>query len=641
MKRNIIVYGWGRMASLAREILKNMTLPSNLIVEITDLLVEKLRENPGLREEYQLLGSQRVLIGGDRTSLYLREQYNIPMIPIKVTGFDLMEALIEARQYDSEVALVNFYSHMEQLEKCQEIIKVKINQYVYAHQKDARNLIKILKEKGCKVIIGASLACQLADENGIKAIFMYTRPALREALRYAVDLINSYQQETERAETFKAIVDFTHSGIIGTNSEFKITTFNPSAEKILGIKSGDVIGKQFNEFFPEFQVTQKGANFIPKINSLGAFDKSMVVFSSLPILVDGHSCGQVTVLQDTASIQIAEEKIRHELHRKHFTAKFTFNDIVGKSPAIRKAVEEAKRFSLAGTTVLITGETGTGKELFAQSIHNFSSRKAKPFVAVNCAALPESLLDSELFGYEQGSFTGARKGGKPGLFEMAHTGTIFLDEASEISPTVQARLLRVLQEKVVMRIGGEQLIPVDVRVIAATNRNLWELVQMGKFREDLYYRLSVLDFYIPPVRDRKDDIPHLITAVLRRISPQMLYYSGDLVLKAFSEISMYSWPGNVRELENILERFVALSGSNTTDLKKYTSILKDCFSGRSTKTKSSRQINESLQIKINETEASEIQLTLKSLEENKTQTAQALGISRSTLYRKLKKLNKP
>jgi len=137
LKRNIIVYGWGRMASLAREILKNMTLPSNLIVEITDLLVEKLRENPGLREEYQLLGSQRVLIGGDRTSLYLREQYNIPMIPIKVTGFDLMEALIEARQYDSEVALVNFYSHMEQLEKCQEIIKVKINQYVYAHQKDA------------------------------------------------------------------------------------------------------------------------------------------------------------------------------------------------------------------------------------------------------------------------------------------------------------------------------------------------------------------------------------------------------------------------------------------------------------------------------------------------------------------------
>ena len=227
-------------------------------------------------------------------------------------------------------------------------------------------------------------------------------------------------------------------------------------------------------------------------------------------MIKGYSHGAVATFQPIGAIQASEQKIRLTSHKRGLIAKNTLADIAGESDPIVQAKEQAKLYAQSDSTVIIVGETGTGKEIFAQAIHNASPRARGPFVAINCAALPENLLESELFGYEGGAFTGARKEGKPGLFELAHGGTIFLDEIGEMSLAVQARLLRILEEREVMRLGGDRVIPVDVRVIAATNKDLFHKVTQKSFRQDLFYRLCVLQLRLPPLRERLEDIPHLL-----------------------------------------------------------------------------------------------------------------------------------
>lgn len=251
------------------------------------------------------------------------------------------------------------------------------------------------------------------------------------------------------------------------------------------------------------------------------------------------------------------ERRRREVLAKGLVAHYSFADLIGES--LQETISIARRFSQVDATVLIWGESGTGKEIFAQSIHSESTRSAGPFVAVNCAALPENLLESELFGYEEGSFTGAKKGGKVGLFELAHQGTIFLDEIGKMPISVQARLLRVLQTKELRRVGGERMIPVNVRVIAASSENLQEAVKEGRFRDDLYYRLNVLNLRLLPLRDRIKDIPLLIEHFLRRAIDRLGYIPR--MNQDFAEaLQTYTWPGNVRELENVLERYAVLVG---------------------------------------------------------------------------------
>jgi transcriptional regulator with PAS, ATPase and Fis domain len=297
------------------------------------------------------------------------------------------------------------------------------------------------------------------------------------------------------------------------------------------------------------------------------------LFSSrLPITNDGKVSGAIVILQDASKIEKLEHTYR-KYQSRGLVAKYTFKDILGTSASLRAAIDQAKAFAAVDSPILIEGETGTGKELFAQSIHNASYRKSGPFVAINCAALPESLLESELMGYEEGAFTGARRGGKAGLFELAHGGTIFLDEISQVPIQLQGAILRVLQEKQVLRVGGTGIIPIDVRVIAASNENLRELVREGRMRQDLYYRLNILKVHVPPLRERTDDIPLLLD----------VYYQDFLSAypnaKRFSQDSIevlrrYRWPGNIRELVNFVERYMISQSVLGTDEKR---ILHDYF----------------------------------------------------------------
>ena len=286
--------------------------------------------------------------------------------------------------------------------------------------------------------------------------------------------------------------------------------------------------------------------------------------------------------------------------------------------------------------MLIEGETGTGKELVSHSIHSLSSRSAKPLIKLNCAAIPEGLAESELFGYEQGAFTGANKGGKVGKFELAHKGTLFLDEINQLSSTIQPKLLRTLQEKEIERVGGVKTIPVDVRLIAATNKPLEDLIQDNKFRSDLYYRLNVIYIRIPPLRERLEDIPLLTLSIIEKLNMQMGTSVSGVSDDVLSMFQQYSWPGNIRELQNILERAMnqKLTGLLTKqDFEPQFELLRKRITGATPK-----ENYQSVGLAKKQMEKKLIEETLAQFDGNKKQAAEHLGISRTSLYNKIREL---
>ena len=270
----------------------------------------------------------------------------------------------------------------------------------------------------------------------------------------------------------------------------------------------------------------------------------------VPVSGESQDFGAVITFQGTEQIQAEEGKLRKRIYSTGFTAKYDFTHILYKSSVMEKLIQTAEKYSYADSNILIHGETGTGKELFAHAVHNASPRAGGAFVAINCAAMPENLLESELFGYEEGAFTGARKGGKPGLFEFAHGGTLFLDEVEGMSTALQCKLLRVLQEREIMRVGGNRIISVDVRIVAATNEDLERRVEEGSFRRDLYYRLNTLPVLIPPLREREGDLLLLIDHFCRNIGA-----SFTLSPELERLLLAHQWRGNIRELRNVVEYF--------------------------------------------------------------------------------------
>lgn len=339
-------------------------------------------------------------------------------------------------------------------------------------------------------------------------------------------------------------------GIIAVDSNGEIYSCNNNAQSIIGYKREAIVGKYISEVLstiPFEYAIKKLKSIKEKLIKINGYD---VVVSIHPIIHSNKQYGAIAILKKFSDTEIKQHKLRAQLIGKGHKAKYRFDDIIGNSDIISKTKDIAIRMSKSDSSILISGESGTGKELFAQAIHNNSSKKNYQFVAINCGAFPESLLESELFGYEEGAFTGARKGGKPGLFELAHNGTLFLDEIGEMPINLQKRLLRVLQEREVMRIGGDRLIKVNIRLIAATNRNLKEMVKKGDFREDLYYRLNVLPLKIPALRIRKEDILIIMNEMKIKSG-----YSFNLTQRAKENLIDHTWRGNIRELKNYIEYF--------------------------------------------------------------------------------------
>ncbi|WP_027717254.1 sigma-54 interaction domain-containing protein [Desulfovirgula thermocuniculi] len=327
--------------------------------------------------------------------------------------------------------------------------------------------------------------------------------------------------------------------------------------------------------------------------------------------------------------------------RQGYHARYTFADIVGNSPAIRQCIQQARQVAATDSTVLLCGETGTGKELFAQAIHHASRRSRGPFVALNCGAIPATLVESQLFGYEAGAFTGASRSGQPGVFEQAHGGTLFLDEISEMELEMQSRLLRVLQEREVVRIGGKKAIAVDVRIIASTNKDLWQLVASGRFRQDLYYRLNVVDLRIPPLRERIEDIPLLIHHFMERFRRHFATFVRDISGEALECLMRYPWPGNVRELQNCIERVMNLCTREVIQPEDLPAVVRDYHMPAA----AARAVPEAPPFYApglkGATRAMERAAIMRALQESgysRRRAAEKLGISVTTLWRKMKKL---
>ena len=350
--------------------------------------------------------------------------------------------------------------------------------------------------------------------------------------------------------SFQSLIDIMDIGILGINEQGAIFICNKKAETIVGRGLADAIGQQAGRLFPylPFEECRKTHK---KIDArLIKINQNPVTVGIYPINHNQKNMGFLAMLQHFGEEEEKQHKIRSQLLNRGHAAKYTFDNIIGVSPAIERVREIAGKMAGTKASILITGESGTGKELFAQAIHNASGRRNGPFIALNCGALPENLLESELFGYVDGAFTGARKGGKLGLFEFAHQGTLFLDEVEGMSPMLQVKLLRVIQEHEVMRLGDTRLISIDVRIIAATNRNLEQLVLKGEFREDLYYRLNTLPINLPPLRERPEDIIPLVEMFSRENGS--VFELSPAVRQALKN---HYWRGNVRELKNCAHYF--------------------------------------------------------------------------------------
>ena len=360
--------------------------------------------------------------------------------------------------------------------------------------------------------------------------------------------------------------------------------------------------------------------------------KENFVINSAPMIREGQRLGTLVTFQAAQSITNAENRLRDRLRVSGYVARYHFKDILGDSIAIREAIRQAQRFARVDSNILLMGETGTGKELFAQSIHNESERASGPFVAVNCAAIPENLMESELFGYESGAFTGASKTGKIGLFEAAHEGTLFLDEVSEIPLTLQSRLLRVIQEREVRRIGGNRVVHVNVRIICATNRNLLEMIDQGRFREDLYYRLKVLSVQLPPLREREGDMALIMQHYLTYYAHKFGKKQIRLSLQAADRIAAYAWPGNIREIRNISEQLAVLCENDTINVTDVEAVLP--MMGRGGKQLALVAVNggDSSLSQLNKQQIIDVLAHSASRKE----AAKILGISKSTLWRKCK-----
>lgn len=369
----------------------------------------------------------------------------------------------------------------------------------------------------------------------------------------------------QREDELKTILNLVSEGIIAVNKSGYITHINEGASQILFVPAEEAIGHRIDQLLhseiPILNTLESGEKYHLKDIRVKKDQKTYhYLTSGSPIINEkGQITGAVATIKDYRQV---EEMISKVDSKKSLT---TFQDIIHQSPKMRKIIDTAKMVAKGDSSILLRGESGTGKELFARAIHMESNRCHAPFIAINCAALPETLLESELFGYEEGSFTGASKGGKKGLFEQADSGTLFLDEIGEISPHTQVRLLRVLQENSIRRVGGNKEIPIDVRIIAATHRNLEEMITKGLFREDLYYRLNVIPLRIPPLRERPEDIPLIAQHIIRKIGNKLNKPDIRMSKKVADYLNSQRWPGNVRQLENMLERVI-----NVTEQKEIT-----------------------------------------------------------------------
>ncbi|SFE62392.1 sigma-54 interaction domain-containing protein [Alteribacillus iranensis] len=462
-------------------------------------------------------------------------------------------------------------------------------------------------------------------------------------------LLQAYREWTKSLEHHREITDVilnsAYEGVAVVDREGIIVQMNKAYRNFLGIpREEQVLGRRVEDIIENTKLHRTIQTGVPEKGEIQVIQGQKMVVHRIPIWKEGEVTGAIGMLIFEGVSELyrilgkagnMETPPPFEEEKKETrTSFYSFEQILGSSEALLESKSKARKAARSKATILLTGESGTGKELFAQAIHKMSGRKGE-FVPINCSAIPEHLLESELFGYEEGAFTGAKRGGHKGKFEAANYGTIFLDEISTMPYSMQAKLLRILEERAVVKVGGHVPFPLNVRVIAATNDNLEELVEEGTFRQDLYYRLHVIHVPIPPLRDRREDIPRLIGYYLKKFSEENYVSVKSIDHHVLECLQAYDWPGNIRELTNVVEQLVILSEGDEITLSDVPTHVKSGY-----QTNGQRE-EKPLKRSQHEQEKEIIEEELRRQKGNKKKTAESLGIHRTTLYKKIKEYNIP
>ncbi len=563
----------------------------------------------------------------------------MPFVDLAISGYDVIRTLAECRRDfgAKRIAICGFYEKIYETSNISRLLDCEITLYPAETYAELEKAVARAEADGCDALIGGFSAVGFAHKRGMRCRLIRTgEDAILQAVNVAIETVEQIKHERVVAEMYKTVIYTSKDGVLYVDAEGVIKVRNRVVKAMN--RGASLMRRLLKEtlpylYAPFMDVLLSGQGIEGRVITIPS--TGMTVSASLaPVAVAGVISGVVITLSDITDIQRLESQIRRSLNEKGLVAKYTFDDVVHESGVIDRTIATAKRYAASDSNIIIAGETGTGKELFAQSIHNASARRKGPFVAVNCAALPENLLESELFGYVEGAFTGTKKGGKMGLFELAHEGTLFLDEISEISLSLQSKLLRVLQEREVRRVGDTKVISVNVRIISATNKNIARLAKEGLFRSDLMYRLDVLRLFLPPLRERGRDAEVVFAHLLKRLGAASGVRCPEIEPEALEALGSYPFAGNIRELRNIVERASVLCSDGVITKGDVLDALypKDMetenFAGMSEECGAAGEIPGGREA---------IEKALAECGGGKGRAAKLLGIDRSTLWRRMKK----
>lgn len=623
---------------MVKTITKEVAFNDYILIE--DAFDEALNKVLKLSKKYNI----SVIISRGVTAKMIQKNTDIPVLEAEATPFDIITSIIQAMKVSRKIAFIHYTNvFINDLKIIPNILNVNLKEYYYSDENEIVKCVYQAYEDQNEVIISGYRSVQeLCKQLGIPSVMYSTsNNTMKEILSRASLIRYAEERQYKHENQLRTFINEMPDGVIYLNENNIITLINNVGKKLLNINfERDIIGQPLEKFINNY-------DFFEIINSKKLesgkeieFSGSKILLRSTPVFAMESYIGTVINFQKSSYISQLDHNLRRQNIKKGLNANSTFKDLENTtvSPEMIECIEKAKRYAKTDSTILITGESGTGKEMFAQSIHNASARQNQPFVAINCAALSQNLVESELFGYEEGAFTGAKVGGKLGYFELAHNGTLFLDELGLLPLNVQVQLLRVLQERQVIRIGGTKVIPINIRVIAATNSNLMEAVENGSFRHDLYYRINVLNISIPPLKKRKDDIPllikHYLTFFNAQYNKKIKFCSQDFI----SEFQNHNWKGNVRELINYMMRIVILSDREALTIEDI----------EKSEIKLSKE-NKTIHLKENNDDSIVLNPdTLGVMEReifnwfinkyggNKTKVCEALNISRTTLWKRLK-----
>ena len=556
-----------------------------------------------------------ILLSTGATAGFLQKKLTVDVYPIHTGAFDILQAITDLKDC-KKIALLANQAHVN-LTDYADVFALEVRQFSYDSYLSARHCIQQAKEQGCDGVIGSPVAVELAQMHGLQAQLALSHKSLQELCLNALQRLDKLQQQKQHLQQLSAIFNHLRDGICVVDRSGRIHFVNAALEQILGMTQTQLQRHTLTEVFKDLSLTE-GSD----LQSLEYKNKKIAVH--LAPMHTEHLTGYVLKMQELQQLEHSSREFR-KISSIKFSTRYQFSDVITQNSDFKQTLALAEQYAKTEATVLITGESGTGKELLAQSLHQASVRAHGPFVAINCAAFAESILESELFGYEEGAFTGARKHGKLGLIEAAHQGTLFLDEIGDMPLHLQTRFLRVLQERQVQRLGAVHSHAIDLRVIAATHTDLEQGVAAGRFRADLYYRLNILRLQVPNLNTRREDIEYLSQYFFAR--KNMAWQKvPSYVVRAFNK---YHWPGNIRELENIIERLaVILNLTEPLTPERFRSYVPELFA--------EPQYSPPLKAVKQQQEQVLIRQALAQAQGNLDLAAQQLNISRTTLWRKMK-----